>query len=195
MSATPEDRVSQDVTTADMVSRVHAGDRAAEREFVAQYQRGVRVLVRRHCRPGDPIVEDLVQDVLARVLERLRAGALHDAAALAGYVQKTVVHATSAEYRRRRASEPIAAIEELPAREDPVQHLDAEQLARTVRTVLVEMPVERDREVLRRFYLDEQDKDEVCRVLDIDAAHFHRVLFRARNRFRELLCRAGIVEV
>jgi len=58
---------------ADLVARIAAGDKNAEREFVLRYQQGIRVIVRRHCRAGDGAAEDLAQDVLLRVLERLRA--------------------------------------------------------------------------------------------------------------------------
>jgi RNA polymerase sigma-70 factor (ECF subfamily) len=178
----------------DLVARIAAGDRRAEQEFVRSYERGVRALVRRHCRPNDPIVDDLAQDVLARVLERLRAGAIRDPAALPAYVQATIVYATSAEYRSRRATEPAALIDDLPSDDNPSERASSNQLAGLLRSLLAQLPVARDREILVRFYLEEQDKDEVCRGLGIDASHFHRVVFRARERFRALLDGAGIGE-
>lgn len=179
---------------SDLVARIAAGDRAAEAEFVRRFQYGVQVMVRRHCRPGDPIVEDIAQDVLARVLERLRAGAIRDAAALPAYVQAAIVYATGAEYRSRRLTEPVEAIEQLQGGDSPLVRVTADQLRQTLTTLLAELPVTRDRELLRRFYLDDEDKDDVCRGLGIDTTHFRRVAFRARERFRELLDRAGIGE-
>lgn len=178
----------------DLIARIAGGDRRAEGEFVRQFERGVRVLVRRYCRPADPVVDDLVQDVLSGVLERLRAGALHDPSALPGYVQSAVVYATSAEYRRRRPTQPDAAIEDIADGESPSTRLDAAQLSGLLHTLLADMPVERDREILRRFYLEEEDKDSLCNALHIDPGHFHRVMFRARERFRTLLEQAGIEE-
>jgi RNA polymerase sigma-70 factor (ECF subfamily) len=35
--------------------------------------------------------------------------------------------------------------------------------------------------------LRDEDKEQVCRELGIDEAHFRRVVFRARERFRALL--------
>src|SRR5678815_2412067 len=102
MSAGYEPMAATTGAEPDLVARIAGGDRAAESEFVRRFERGVRALVRRHCRPGDPIVDDLVQDVLTGVIEQLRAGAVHDAAALTGYVQAAAVYATTAEYRRRR---------------------------------------------------------------------------------------------
>jgi RNA polymerase sigma-70 factor (ECF subfamily) len=55
---------------------------------------------------------------------------------------------------------------------------------------LDELGTPRDREILTRVYLRDEDKTDVCAALDVDATHFNRVLFRARQRFRELLVRA-----
>ena len=177
-----------------LVARIAAGDRSAEAELVRRYQRGVVVLARRHCRAGDPIAEDLAQDVLTRVLERLRVGALRDAMSLAAYIQTAVVYATSAEYRSRRpAADGDSAM--IPDEQgSPAEQLHQRQLRTAVQTLLEDLPVERDRELLRRFYVREQSKEEVCAALGIDAAHFHRVVFRARERFRAVLERAGIQE-
>jgi RNA polymerase sigma-70 factor (ECF subfamily) len=177
------------------IERIARGDRAAEAEFIARYAIGVRALVRRHTRPGEPQVEDLVQDVLSNVLEKLRDGALRDPARLPAYVQNAVVFATTAEYRRRkrRGENATERVDEVPATETgPEDTVASARLARAIRQLLTEMTVARDRELLRRFYLEEQSKGEVCRILGIDGSHFHRVAHRARERFRELLLRAGI---
>jgi len=192
MSAGYEPMAAATGAEPDIVARIAGGDRTAESEFVRRFERGVRALVRRHCRPGDPIVDDLVQDVLTGVIERLRTGAIRDSGALAGYVQAAAVYATTAEYRRRRPTQSDATIENLADGDTPTARLEANQLSTMLRTLLAEMPVARDREILARFYLDEQDKDDVCRALQIDPAHFHRVVFRARERFRTLLEQAGI---
>jgi RNA polymerase sigma-70 factor (ECF subfamily) len=184
--------IGQREPPVDLVGRIAAGDRAAEREFVALYARGVRLLVRRRCRPGDPAVDDLTQDIVSRVLERLRAGALRDAVALPAYLQQAVVFATSTEYRRRMNTAPIADAETLPAHEAPDRAVATMQLAAIVAQLLTEMTVARDRDVLRLFYLEECDKHDVCRTLGIEETHFRRVVFRARERFRELLERRGI---
>lgn len=177
-----------------LLTLIANGDRAAENEFIRRFQRGVRALVRRRCRHGDPIVEDLVQDVLARVLQRLRAGAVRDVAAFPAYLQTVVVHATSAEYRARRNMESSDALDALVGEKCPAEQADRTEVNAAVHALLRELPVARDRELLLRFYLREESKDEVCDALGIDAAHFHRVVFRARERFRAVLVRAGIEE-
>lgn len=192
MSTGEEVAAPEALTDAVVVARIAAGDRLAEAEFVRKYERGVRVLVHRHCRPNDPVVDDLTQDVLTRVLERLRAGAIRDAVALPAYIQTTVVYATSAEYRNRRPAETVAAVEDIAGGEDPPAQLSSEELGRLLKSLLGQLPIARDREVLIRFYLDEMDKEQVCEQLGIDASHFHRVIHRARERFRLLLLQVGI---
>jgi RNA polymerase sigma-70 factor, ECF subfamily len=179
---------------AALVSRLAAGDRAAEQDFVRHYARGVRALVRRHCRPNEPMIDDLVQDVMQSVLLHLRAGQLRDAQALPGYLRQAVVFTVAAEYRKRsrRGEDGAPGGAEAVDAADPQRHAEQEQIARRVSGLLNEMSVPRDREVLRRFYLEEQDKDVVCAALEIDPSHFHRVLFRARQRLRELIEAAGL---
>jgi len=179
-----------------LVGRIGAGDRSAETEFVLAFRAGVRALVRRHARPADPIVDDLVQDVLHTVILRLRENALNEPAALPGYVRSAAVFAVTAEYRKRgrrgeNGTDPQSP-DDLPDPDQPDHHARREQLRASVNHVLAELGMERDREVLRRYYLNEEDRDTVCAALAIEHDHFHRVLHRARTRMKELLVRRGI---
>jgi RNA polymerase sigma-70 factor (ECF subfamily) len=180
----------------DLAARVALGDRHAEREFVTRFERGIRVLVRRHCRPGEPMIDDLVQDVIEQVLKKLRAGELRDGEALPAYVRSTVVYMTASEYRRRarraETQQTLVDVEEAYGPDVVDEDLDAIQLRRLIRDLLTELPVARDRAILDCFYLREQGKDEVCATLGIDELHFHRVISRARQRFGTLLRSAGI---
>jgi RNA polymerase sigma-70 factor, ECF subfamily len=54
-----------------------------------------------------------------------------------------------------------------------------------VRRLLQEMS-ERDRQILYRFYIAEEDKDRICADLQLSSLHFNRVLHRARERYRDL---------
>lgn len=108
-----------------LVARVAAGDRAAEQQFVHDYRDGVRVLVRRHCRANEPMLDDLVQDALQSVLQHLRAGELRDPSPCPAYVRRTVAFIVAAEYRKRGRHGPS---DELDA-EHPSQDDDPERAA------------------------------------------------------------------
>ncbi len=178
-----------------LVLAIAAGSAEAERCFVERYGRGVRALVVRACRPGDPVVDDIVQDVLLTVLARLRAGALNDPNALPAYLQATIAHAARAEYRRRSQrgdSVDVELLEALPGSEaSPAECLHQRHLQQALAGLVEELPVARDRAVLRGFYLEDRDRDDLCAELGIDESHFRRVLHRARERMRALIESAG----
>ena len=51
---------------------------------------------------------------------------------------------------------------------------------------LAELSVPRDREVLLRYYIGEEESTRICADLEIEGDHFYRVLSRARKRYRLL---------
>ena len=65
--------------------------------------------------------------------------------------------------------------------------LQRRQRILAVRCLLAELKPNRDREILFRFYIEEEEKDQICAELGLSADHFKRVLYRARRRFRKLL--------
>jgi RNA polymerase sigma-70 factor, ECF subfamily len=177
---------------ASLVERIRGGEREAETELMRTYARGVRAVVRHHCRPGESQIDDITQDVLAMLLARLRAGAIQDLQALPHYLRVAIRNACAAHYRKQTNWTQDAAGESPSSTGDPEASAQRQQLRQVVRTLIAELPVERDREVLRRFYLQDHDRDQVCRALGIDEAHFHRVVFRARQRLREAFARIGV---
>lgn len=194
MSAAHPDTEASAGASINLAERIRAGDKAAEAEFVRQYERGVRALVRRHTRPREPMVDDFVQEVLYHVLQKLRAGEVRDSAALPAYLRATILYTTTAEYRKRASHGERVATEMLDAvasAADPSEQLRSEQVAAEVRTLLAELPVARDRALLIGFYIEERSKEEVCAELGIQPDHFRRVVFRARERLRDLIERAA----
>lgn len=183
---------------AQLAARIHSGDAQAEQQLLARFMLGVRVLLRRHAGNTSIAVDDLAQDVLGAVLEQLRKGAIREAAALPAYIRTSAMHRLHAEQRQQQQTaqshESIDGDDPrlIAAHPHPADELDAARKARQVRELLASLPVERDREVLKRFYLQEETCETICAALDIDADHFRRVIHRARTRFREILTRAGI---
>jgi RNA polymerase sigma-70 factor, ECF subfamily len=183
---------------SDLVARIRVGDSAAETQLLSRFAFGVRVMLRRHSQNPAIAIDDLAQDVLSAVLEQLRKGGMRDAAALPAYIRTTAMHRLHAEQRAQQSS---AQTHESIEGDDPrlVAHstdvgdeLDAARKGRQIRELLASLPVARDREVLQRFYLQEETCEAICAALDIDHEHFRRVIHRARARFREILTRAGI---
>lgn len=180
-------------TSADLVERIGRGDRAAERQMVARYERGLLYLLKR--RTGDvELALDLRQDTFRIAIEKLRTTSLEDPERLAAYLRAIALNLVLAHERktaRRATTSDSDAVEAAPAAaEGPFDAVSGEQARRAVRLLLAELPVPRDREILTRLYLGDEDRLSICQGLGIDSAHFNRVLFRAKQRFRDLVLRA-----
>lgn len=171
-----------------LAQRIRAGDRSAEEELVRAFTRGVRVILR-HVARDPALVDDLHQETFRLGLERIRAGALRDesqpGAFLAGLARNLAIeHFRKA---RRTVPEDEASLERTPSgTPSATEQLEREEDARRVAKVLEALPTERDRAVLRRFYLGQEDKDALCQELGVDRLQFNRILHRARERFRAL---------
>lgn len=108
---------------------------------------------------------------------------------LPGYVAHLARNLAIEHYRKaaRRRTDP-APPEDLdrPTSGGALDDLLAAENAALARAVIGELGTARDREVLLRFYLGDEDRDRLCRDLDLSSVQFHRVLHRARQRYKDL---------
>lgn len=191
LSPSPSPATPIAVTT--LVQRIQDGDRQAEEELVARFSKGLALMLRRLT--GDPaLAEDLHQETFRVVLQKVRAGQLREPEMLPGYLRGTARNLLLAERRkgaRLRYDGDSASLVE-PGRgprsaEAPQLHrVLRQEEAHLVRRLLGEMRFERDRTILSHFYLSDRTKQEICRDLGVDPGGFKKVLFRARERLREL---------
>jgi RNA polymerase sigma-70 factor (ECF subfamily) len=175
---------------ADLVRRIVSGDPAAEAELVERFTRAVSFLLRRLAR-DEAVVEDLYQETFRLVIEKVRAGELREAERLPGFVSSMARNlflgsARRGGRRQKWQADPEAAETAPDPAPGQLAKLLARERATMVRQVLAELKNDRDREILSRYYIADQDKAAICRDLDLSDLHFNRVLFRARQRYREL---------
>lgn len=178
-----------------LVNRIKNSDRQAEAEIVERYGRGLRFLLRRKTRDSQ-LAEDLLQDTWTIALVKLREGGLTNPGRLAGYLSGIVNNLALSEHRRvnRQSTSVNTEIIDLIADDSPSPFTKASraEVCGHVRELLDELSRDRDREILKRFYVKEEDKQVICKDLKVDSAHFNRVLFRARERFRDVVMRADL---
>jgi RNA polymerase sigma-70 factor (ECF subfamily) len=175
---------------AAIVRGVRNGDGDAEARLVERYSNGLRFLLLRRVH-DDERAQDLLQDTFYIAISKLREIDLECPERLAGYLRGIAIR-VALNAGRRRQREPYAmedeAVAQIPDREPrQFDHVAREQTLTAVHKLLRSMPVKRDREILTRFYVEDQDKDEICKALNLDSLHFNRVLFRAKKRFRKIL--------
>jgi RNA polymerase sigma-70 factor (ECF subfamily) len=150
-------------------------------------------LLKRRTRDAE-LALDLRQDTFRIALEKLRSSRLEEPERLGAYLRGVALNLLIAQRRKdtRRATTVDSEAIETVADETggPFENVSREQVRNAVVALLRELGTERDREILTRLYLKEEDKETICAALDVDAGHFNRVLFRAKQRFRDLLARA-----
>jgi RNA polymerase sigma-70 factor (ECF subfamily) len=166
--------------------------RTAEDALRREDLAGIRSLLERQC-GNAATAEDLLSDAIETSLRKLRNGEIARPEQLAGYVYRVALN----HLRNLRRSQKVSrgsstGLDQLPSAEaGAAVPIERAHWAKVMREVLAELPNVRDREIIVAFYLEEQDKDALCRRLGLTAEHFNRVVHRARERFRELLERRG----
>ncbi|HET7609306.1 MAG TPA: sigma-70 family RNA polymerase sigma factor [Gammaproteobacteria bacterium] len=188
-----EDSESEPQIAADLCARIHNGSRDAEDQMVRRYGAGLLRLLKLRTRDAE-LALDLRQDTLRVAIERLRRSMLEDPTGLAAYLRSVALNLLIAQRRKdtRRATAPdsIAIENAADERGGPFDNVSREQLRHVVGVLLNELNTPRDRDLLTRFYIRDEDKATICAALSVDSVHFNRVLFRAKQRFRELLLQA-----
>jgi RNA polymerase sigma-70 factor (ECF subfamily) len=183
---------------AHLVRRIQAGDLAAENELVARFSHGLLLMLRRLVQ-NPALADDLHQETLALVLAKIRKGEVREPEKLAGFIRSTARNLFIADRRKEARYRSLDEGEEEGARPvavladhgpAPIDQVLAREEARQVQRLLGELRFDRDRQLLLRFYLSDDSKEEICADLEIEPERFHKVLFHARERLRELWERA-----
>jgi RNA polymerase sigma-70 factor (ECF subfamily) len=180
---------------SDLSNRIRAGDSRAEGDLSRRIAPGITQIVV-GMTGNFALAQELCQETLIVILTRLRTQPLDDPDKLPAFVAqvaRNLVVAERRKERRRKTDVDSEAIDEV-ADHSQGQEQDAqrESAAVAIRKVLAEMKSIRDRSLLVRYYLRDEDKKDICRELGLTEPSFNVVLFRARSRFLELLEKRGL---
>lgn len=186
------------VPGGELSRRIREGDVSAESELIRQFEPGLRVLLRRRTGGDMGLLQDLVQETLLIVLQRLRGAGIDDPQKLAAFAAQTARNLAIASLRKTERQRTDVDSEATERNADPsagVDRLTADvEAALAVRALLRELPQPRDRLMLKRFYLDEHDKRVICEEMNLTEAAFNQALSRARKRFRQILEERGFTK-
>jgi RNA polymerase sigma-70 factor (ECF subfamily) len=116
-------------------------------------------------------------------------GGLRQPERLGSFVNSVCNHVLFEQYRSTGRTDPLP---ELPATGmDALDVVAARQMKEKVREILLEL-APRDRSLLKAVFLDERDRDEVCREFGVDREYLRVLLHRAKQEFKnEYLKRIG----
>ena len=144
------------------------------------------------------LLQDLVQETLLVVIQRLRGAGIDDPQKLAAFAAQTARNLAIASLRKAERQRTDVDSDATERNADPAQSVDGIaadlEAALAVRALLRELPQPRDRLMLKRFYLDDHDKEIICQEMDLTEAAFNQALSRARRRFRQILEERGFAK-
>lgn len=173
---------------ASYVDRLRSGDFRTQEHFVAYFSELIQLKLRSRLRTPQAI-EDVRQETFARVFAALRSGGgIRQPERLGAYVNSICNHVLLEHYRQ---SGRTSSIDEDDAPDVVDQKIDilgavsAKQMQGKVQEILEEMP-ERDRRLIREVFLEERDKDAVCRDFGVDRDYLRVLLHRAKLSFKSL---------
>lgn len=169
------------------VDRLRAGDPSTEQHFVAYFDQLLRIKLRSRTLASDRI-EDLRQETYIRVVAALRKeGGIRQPERLGAFVNSICNNVLLEFYRSSSRSQPLEDDHmDIP---DKVLDLDGmlatKESAIYVRRILDGMP-KRDRDLLRSLFLEEKEKDSICRELGVDREYLRVLVHRAKDKFKSL---------
>jgi RNA polymerase sigma-70 factor, ECF subfamily len=180
---------------AGYIENLRAGDVRTQEHFAAYFTELLHLKLRSRLHSPQAI-EDVRQETFARVLTSLRKeGGLRHPERLGAFVNTVCNNVLFEHYRSSSRSQSLdeEGQPELPATGvDTLGIVAARQLKAKVREILLDMP-ERDRSLLKDVFLEERDRDEVCRERGVDREYLRVLLHRAKQAFKaEYLKKVGV---
>jgi RNA polymerase sigma factor (sigma-70 family) len=189
MEEQPEETIAVEVPDwSDLVERIRREEPSGMEELYRVFARGIRFYLCRQLGPQE--LDDRVHDTFLIVVQAIRRGDLREPERLMGFVRTVVRRQVAAHIdglvHSRREEVEIDINSRLPDTTwNPEQTLASRENIALMRRVLESLS-RRDREILVRFYLQEESQDQICREMELTETQFRLLKSRAKARFGEL---------
>ncbi|HEY3971701.1 MAG TPA: sigma-70 family RNA polymerase sigma factor [Candidatus Sulfotelmatobacter sp.] len=167
------------------LSRLRSGDYRTQEHFSAYFSALIKIKLGSRLNAPEAI-EDVRQETFARFFVALRDGKILQPDRLGAFVNSICNNVLLEHYRSSTRSTSLDEDEEknFPALNvDFVGALSAKEREKKVREILEKLS-ERDRRLLREVFLEERDKDQVCRDFGVDREYLRVLLHRAKQAFK-----------
>jgi RNA polymerase sigma-70 factor (ECF subfamily) len=168
------------------VERLRGGDSRTQEHFGAYFSTLIQVKLRSRLQSRDAI-EDVRQETFARFYAALREGKILHPERLGSFVN-SICNNVLLEHYRAAARHSSLDDDQKDLRACAIDLLGAlavKETEKKVREILDQLS-ERDRRLLREVFLEERDKDEVCRDFGVDREYLRVLLHRAKQSFKSL---------
>lgn len=169
----------------EYLRRLREGDRWTEEHFLAYFQQLLLIKLRGRVRSAQAI-DDIRQEVFLRVFRALRSSeGVRDGRKLGAFVNSVCNNVLFESFRASGRTESLA--DDYSEVADPATGVDemlvSGETRDHVRRVLDKLQT-KDAGILRAVFLEERDKDEICRAFGVDRNYLRVVLHRAKEKFR-----------
>ncbi len=167
------------------VDRLRKGDAATEHHFFVYFEKLLHIKLRSRMISPDK-VEDLKQETFIRVIRAVRKEDGVRQPERFGPFVNSICNNVLLEYYRTlgRNQQLDETHQEIP---DKVLDLEgmmvSKQSSERVRKIISGLPA-RDRDLLRAVFLEEKDKDAVCRDIGVNRDYLRVMLHRAKDKFK-----------
>jgi RNA polymerase sigma-70 factor, ECF subfamily len=171
---------------AKYLEDLRAGDRQTQEHFVAYFTALLKLKLRSRLQSSHAI-DDVCQETFARVFEFLRRDeGLRQPGSLGAFVNSVCNYVLLEHYRGSSRFESLddeGAAEPVDRGPEVIDIVSARQIKEKVRSILLRLS-ERDRSLLKAVFLDERDRDEVCRQFGVEREYLRVLLHRAKQEFK-----------
>ena len=171
-----------------LVERIRTGDQSALEELYQVFSKGIRFYLCRQLGPQD--LDDKVHDIFLIITQSIQSGELREPERLMGYVRTIVrrqvaAHIDHMVHARRNQTDLDYGMALSDYHPNPERSIIDKQNMALARRILNSLH-KREREVLIRFYLDEQTPSKICHDLELTETQFRLIKSRAKARFGQL---------
>lgn len=172
----------------ELVDRIRSGEPEGLAHLYEIFTKGIRYYLCRQVGPQE--LDDKVHDAYLVVVQAIRKGELREPERLMGFVRTVVrrhvaAHIEKMVHVRRDHMELDSSMRVPDPRSNPEESAVFRQKNELVNSVLDEL-AGRDREILTRFYIQEQGQDQICAEMGLTETQFRLLKSRAKARFGEL---------
>jgi RNA polymerase sigma-70 factor (ECF subfamily) len=170
-----------------LVEEIRRGDQRAMEQLYKIFAKGIRFQLCRQL--GLQELDDKVHDIFLIVVQAIQRGELREPERLMGFVRtilrrQVATHIAKMVQSRREFVDAEASLLITDQRQNPEQILADSQKVQLMREALRGISP-RDREILTRFYLQEQSPQQICAEMGLSETQFRLLKSRAKARFGE----------
>jgi len=166
------------------LEKLRSGDFTTEQHFVAYFGELIRIKAGKRLRTA-LAVEDVQQETFARVFRGIAEDRIEQPERLGAFVNAVCTNVLREEYRstRREVPAPEGFVDAIPAPSIGLDAFAQIQLQQEVRQILSGLS-KKDQALMKAIFVDERDKDEVCRDFGVTRQNLRVLIHRAKQSFK-----------